>query len=268
MGVNTETYTKTFSIDLERANYHYKYKKRKKKRILIVLVIWAIVFVYLFTPLSKVNLKVEGNVYYSKQDLMSMTYVNKNDYWWLVDTKKAKKVLESYEFIDSVNFSKSLLGIKLNINEIYPLGIKDGKYVLSNGQLIEKDSYDLKDKVTELANFDNVDGSDLIEVVNQYKYVKFNVREYFNKIEIVKSDIGDNKFYNYVKLHGYDDRIGNFIIKVDLVYLNTKFNGNKYVKIMEEISKNNVKYEEKPALIAYHELNEEEFKLVESFEEE
>ena len=107
VGVNTETYTKTFSIDLERANYHYKYKKRKKKRILIVLVIWAIVFVYLFTPLSKVNLKVEGNVYYSKQDLMSMTYVNKNDYWWLVDTKKAKKVIESYEFIDSVNFSKS-----------------------------------------------------------------------------------------------------------------------------------------------------------------
>ena len=33
-------------------------------------------------------------------------------------------------------------------------------------------------------------------------------------------------------------------------------------------SKNNVKYEEKPAFIAYHELNEEEFKLVESFEEE
>lgn len=268
MGSNTETYTKTFSIDLERANYHYKCKKRKKKRLFIVLCIWAIVFTYLFTPLSRVNLKVEGNIYYDEHELLSLSHIDKNDYWWLVDTKKAKKVLEINDFISSVSFSKSFFGTKLIIEEIYPVGIKNNKYVLSNSNLIEKEDYMLNSKITSLTDLNNVGDADLSNFINQYKNISLDVRNHFNKVEIVKADIGDNEFYNYVKLFGNDNRIGNYVIKVDMVYLNTKFNGNKYDKIMEEISKNNVKYEEEPALIAYHHMNEEEFELVENFEEE
>jgi len=265
MGYNTDTYTKTFSIDLERANYHLKCKKRRRKRILIVAIVWAIVFVYFFTPISKVNLKVSGNVYYKKNDLMKMAYIDKNEYWWLLDTKSAKKVLDSYDYIYGVEFKRSFLGVTLKINEVYPVGVKNDKYVMSDKRIIEKDKYDSNDKVGEITNLNSINEEDLDYLVSKYSAVKLSVREHFGELEIVK----DSNSYSYVKLHGYDDRMGYFIIKVDLVYLNTKFNGNKYDKIIEEISKNNVKYEkEEPALVAYHYLNEEQFQLVEIFEEE
>jgi len=263
---HTETYTKTFSIDVERANYHHKCKIRRRKRILIVALIWALILVYIFTPFSKVNLKVTGNVYYTKKELMQMTYMNKNDHWWLFNTKNAKKTLESYTYIDNVSFSKSFFGVKLKINEVYPIAIKDNKYVMSDKQLIEKEEYDLNNKIINLTSFDDINYDLLDVLVNEYRDIKLDVRNHFEKVEIVSSLIGENEYYNYVKLYGNDEKIGSFVIKVDLVYLNTKFNGNKYSKIIEEVSKNNVKYgNDSPALIAYHYLNEEEFHLVGDF---
>jgi hypothetical protein len=266
---NTDTYTKTFSIDIERTNYHLKCRQRKRKRIITVFILWIIIFVYFVTPLSKVNLKLSGNVYYTKQEVMNMAYISKNDFWWLVDTKKVKKVLESYEHINSVNVSKSFLGIEVKIDEVYPIATKDNKYVMSDKQIIEKSEYQLDSKVDILTSFDCIEEENISRIVNEYKDVSLAVRNHFNKIEIVQSEIGNNEFYDYVKLYGKDERIGYFIIKVDLIYLSTKFNHNKYSKIILEVSKNNVKYDEgNPALIAYHYLNEEQFQLVENFEEE
>ena len=266
---NTNSYTKTFSIDVERANYHLKCRQRRIKRTILIVLMWVLILTYFFSPLSKVNLKANGNVYYSEEDLMSMTYIKKSDYWWLINSKKAKKVLESYEYIDSAKISKSFTGLKIEINEIYPLGIKNEKYVMNNKQIISKESYDLNDKVTTLTNFNNIKEEDMDNFIDRYSKIHIEVRNHFNDIEIIDSKLSDSNIYKYVKIYGSDERIGNFIIKVDLVYLNTKFNGNKYDKIIEEVSKNNVKYiESNPALIAYHYIDEEEFHLVEIFEEE
>ena len=265
MGSNTETYTKTFSIDLERANYHLKCRKRRKKRIIVIVVIWALFFAYLFSPLSKINLRVEGNVYYTKEELMTMANLKKNNHWWLVDTKKADKVLESYAFIDSVSITKSILGVKININEIYPIAIKDDKLVMNNKTYIERSEYELNEKITTLASFDDVGDSDIDYLINKYRDVSLDVRNHFTKVEVVRY----SSEYAYVNLYGYDSNIGYFVIQTDLVFLNTKFNENKYNEIIEEISKNNVKYEEdEPALIAYNYLDEKEFHLVVSFGEE
>ena len=127
---HTETYTKTFSIDVERANYHHKCKVRRRKRILVVALVWVLVFVYIFSPFSKVNLKVTGNVYYTRKELMEMTYMDKNDYWWLFNIKNARRALESYSYIDRAVFSKSFFGIELKIDEVYPVAIKDNKYII------------------------------------------------------------------------------------------------------------------------------------------
>ena len=78
MDNSTTAYTKTFSIDLERANYHLKMKKRKQKRILIVVIFWMIVIAYFLAPLSKINLKVSGNIFYSKEELINMGYIKEN----------------------------------------------------------------------------------------------------------------------------------------------------------------------------------------------
>lgn len=269
MGYNTETYTKTFSIDLERANYHLKCRKNRRKRIFVVVIIWTIIFAYIFTPLSRTNLKVKGNVYYTKHDLMNMTYMDPNGYWWLFDTKTAKNVLESNEFITNAKYTKTLFGINLEIEEIYPVGLKDDKYVMSNKSIIGRSEYNLGDKISNITNLDMINLDDLNGFVNKYSYVELVVREHINKAELIKVELTEGEFYNYIKLYGYDDKIGSFIIKTDLVYLDTKFSGNKYDKIIGEVSKNNVKYsEDNPVLIAYHYLDEECFQLVENFEEE
>ena len=125
----TTTYTKTFSIDLERTNYHLKMKRRKKIRLITVIIVWIVLIIYLLTPLSRVNLKVKGNVYYSKEELVKMGYINENRLWWLYDKKNTIKVLESYEYINNVEIKKSLFGTKMTINEVYPIGEIDNSFV-------------------------------------------------------------------------------------------------------------------------------------------
>jgi len=265
MDSNTTTYTKTFSIDLERANYHLKCKKRKMKRIIVVIVIWSLLLLYFITPLSKINLSISGNVYYSKNELISMGYINKNNLWWLFDSDDAIKVLESYEYIDNVKIKKSFFGTKMEIEEIYPVANVGEKYILNNGEIINKEVYPNNEKITNITSFDLIEENDLVYLSNKYSRVNLSIREDINKIEIIR----DSNNYGYVKLYGYNDKTGYFIIKVDLVYLDTKFKENKYDKIIEEISKNNVKYgKDKPCLVAYHNIDEETFQIVDSFEEE
>ena len=194
-----------------------------------------------------------------------MTYINKSDYWWLVDSKKAEKVLESYKYISNVDIRKSFLGLKMKFEEIYPIAIRNDKYLLSNGHMIEKEEYELNDRIHTLADFNLINQMDLEYLINKYSKIDLNVRNHFNKVEIVK----DSNDYNYVKLFGNDEKIGSFIIKTDLVFLDIKFNDDKYRKIIEEVSKKAVIYsDDAPCLIAYHYLNEEEFHLVNTFEEE
>lgn len=265
MDSNTTTYTKTFSIDLERTNYHRKQRHRKRKRIIIVLIVWLVLFVYMFTPLSRVNLSVSGNVYYTKKDLVKMGHIPEKRLWWLFDEDDAIKVLESYEFINDVKIKKSLFGTKMIIDEIYPVGVKNDKYVMNDNTLINKENYSVSDKVLELASFDNVSEEDISALVNKYSKISLSIREDFYKVEIVKG----TEDYSYVKLYGNRDDVGYFVIKADLVYLDNKFKGNKYSKIIGKISENNVKYSgDEPCLVAYHEMEENKFTIVDEFEEE
>lgn len=265
MESTTTAYTKTFSIDLERANYHLKLKKRKRKRILVVLIMWLLIFIYFITPLSRVNLKVSGNVYYSKEELVDIGYINENRLWWLFDSSDAKKVLESYEYIERVEIKKSFFGTKMKVNEIYPVGVYNNKYLLNNGNLVVKGEYDNHNKINSITNLDNVSEADLEYLANKYSKVDINIRNKVNKIAVIK----DSEGYRYAKLSIYDERVGYFVVKVDLVYLDTKFNENKYEKILGEIGKNNVKYsEDNPCYVAYHLASEEIFQIVDGFKEE
>lgn len=265
MESTTTAYTKTFSIDLERANYHLKLKKRKRKRILVVLIMWSLMFVYMITPLSRVNLKVNGNVYYTKEELVDIGYINENSLWWLFNSNNAKKVLESYDYIESVEIKKSFFGTKMKISEIYPLGVYIDKYLLNNGSLVVKEDYDNHSKINKITNLETTSESDLEYLATKYSRVDISIRDKVNKMSVVRNSEG----YRYAKLSFYDEMVGHFIVKVDLVYLDTKFNENKYEKILGEISKNNVKYsEDNPCYVAYHLPSEENFQIVDGFEGE
>jgi len=265
MDSNTTTYTKTFSIDLERTNYHRKQKLRRRKRLIVVLIIWLIIFIYMITPLSRVNLSITGNVYYSKSELIDMGYINEKRLWWLLDEDKVIKTLESYEYIENVEVTKSLFGTKMTIKEIYPVGVKAGSYVMSNNSLVKKDDYPNNNKIENITSFDSVIEEDMANLIKKYSKISLNVRNDLYDIEVVKG----SSDYSYVKLYGYREDVGYFLIKADLVYLDNKFKENKYEKIIGEINKNNVKYsEDSPCLVAYHYMDENEFHLVNDFEEE
>lgn len=265
MESNTTAYTKTFSIDIQRANYHRKCRERKIKRLIIVLAIWLVIFVYMITPLSRVNLSIKGNVYYGKEELVDMGYINENRLWWLLDEDKVIKVLESYDYINNVEIKKSLFGTKMVIEEMYPVGVKNGQYVMNDGTLINKENYVHNSKIVNLASFENVGDINLGDVALKYSKVNIDIRDDFYDVELV---ITSNE-YKYVKLYGYKENIGYFVIKTDLVYLDTKFKENKYSKIIEEVEENNVKYsKENPCFVAYHYVDEEEFHIVSDFEEE
>lgn len=262
---HTETYTKTYSIDLERANYHLKLKDRKKKRILIVAIVWVLIFVYMITPLSRVNLKVNGNVYYSKQDLIDLSYLNENTLWWLLNEDNIIESLEAHDYIENVSIKKSVFGTKMTIKEIYPVGENNDTYIMNNSLIINKNDYSLNYKINNITDFSKIASSDIEEVSSKYSYVNLNVRNNINEIEVVKN----SRDYKFIKLYGYDENVGYFIIKTDLVYLDSKFDNNKYTEIIEEMKKNNVKYsKDNPCLVAYHELDEEAFSIVDSFQEE
>ena len=259
------SYTKSFSIDLERKRYHDECKRRRKKRIIRVLILWAIIIIYFLSAFSKVNLKVKGNVYYTKDELVKIGYIDEDNLWWLFNSNDAKKVLETYEYIDSVTFNKSFLGVTLTINEIFPVGIKNNKYLMNNKTLVEKEAYVFSSKINSLTNFDKVENDYIDRVVNKYSGINLNIRNQFTSIEVVE----DSNEYAYVKLFGYDSEVGYFVIKVDLVYLNIKFNGTKYQDIINMIKKENKNYtKDDPALVAYHYINENEYHVVSSFEEE
>ena len=265
MESTTTAYTKTFSIDLERANYHLKLKKRKRKRILVVLTIWILIFIYFITPLSKVNLKISGNVYYSDYELVKKGYINENNLWWLFNDDNAKKVLESYEYINNVEIKKSFFGTKMIVDEIYPVLKIEDKYVFNNGLVRDIEDYPNNDKISFITSFENVNDEDLNYLSAKYSRVDLKVRNKINRLEIVN----DSNNYKFAKLFGYEEKIGFFVIKVDLVYLDAKFKENKYSKIIDEVSKNNVKYSEDiPCFVAYHLENEETFQIVEGFVEE
>lgn len=258
-------YTRSFSIDLERANYHKKCKRRKIRRLVLVIIIWLCIIAYFLTPISKINLSVKGNVYYTKQELMDMAYLERNDYWWLVNKDNVVKVLESYDYINEVKVKKSFFGVKMVIDEIFPVAQKDDKFVLSNNDIVNKSDYPFNSKIKSITNVTGIDQEDLDYFITKYSRVDLLVRNRISDATIVS----DSNGYRYVKLNGFDERIGYFVIKLDLVYLDTKFKDNKYEKIIEETNINNVKYSESnPVLVAYHYLNEEEFHIVSSFEEE
>lgn len=258
-------YTRTFSIDLERASYQKKCKKRKIHRLILIICIWICVFIYFILPISRINLNVSGNVYYSKQELMNMAYLDKKDYWWLVNKNNIINVLESYDYIGNVEVKKTFKGVKLKVDEIFPVAQIDNKFILNNNEIINKQDYPLNSKIESITSIEEISQEDLDYFIAKYSRVNLNVRNKINNAYILR----DGNDYRYVKLNGFDERIGYFVIKLDLVYLDTKFKENKYEKIIEETSVNNVKYDEgNPVLVAYHYLNEEEFHIVSSFEEE
>lgn len=249
--------TMTFSIEKERLEYHLRNKRRKTIRLLICLIIWAILIIYLATPLSTYKMmNVKGNVYLSRDEIIELGDI-KSTWWWLVDSEKLKSKLEQHTNIDNVSISKGMNGLNISILEKYPLAIKDDKYLMNTTlELLEKDKYPMQ--IGNLIDISNLDNETTNIFANQFIHVDLVVRESF-----YSAAMQDNKI---IILDGKFDENSYFKIYLNLDCLSIKLSNNNFLKIKNEIlgkvNSHNVQYSQgNPCIVEYNFKNVYEYKV-------
>ena len=249
--------TMTFSIDEEQLAYHIRHKRRKIIRLLICLIIWAIMVIYLLTPLSTYKMmNVKGNVYLSEDDILNLADI-KSTWWWIVDSDKLKNKLEEHPNIDNVSISKGFEGLNISILEKYPLAIKNDKYLMNTTlELLEKDKY--QGNVSNLINISDMDEDFTNIFANQYIHVDLEVRE-----RLIKGSMQDDKI---MILDGKFDENSYFKMYLNLDCLAIKLSTTIFYNIKDEIlgkmNSDNVQYNQgNPCIIEYNFKNIYEYKL-------
>ena len=248
--------TMTFSIDQERLEYHLKNKRRKIIRLLICMIVWAIILLYMITPLSTYKMMhVKGNVYLTEDEILDLADI-KSKWWWIVDSEKLKEKLEKHPNISNVSVSKGFEGLNISILERYPLAIKDGNYVMNNAEVIGKEDYDLN--IENLIDITTLSRDATTTFVNQYIHVDLNVRNVFYRAEMQDEKI--------MILYGNFDENSHFKIYLNLDYLSIKLSNNNFINIKSEmlgkVNSDNVQYKQgNPCIIEYNFKNVYEFKV-------
>ena len=249
--------TIAFSIDKERLEYHLKNKRRKIIRLLICLIIWAILIIYLATPLSTYRMMhVKGNVYLSEDEIIELGEIE-STWWWLVDSEKLKTKLEEHYNIDNVSVSKGVDGLNISILEKYPLAIKDDKYLMNTTlELVEKESYPMS--IDHLIDVSELDSDHLNIFVHQYIHVDLDVRETFSR--------GEMKDDKIIVLDGKFDENSYFKMYLNLDCLSIKLSRDNFLNIRSEIlgkvNSLNVQYSQgNPCIVEYDFKNVYEYKV-------
>lgn len=264
---NTINYTKTFSIDLKRKKYHDNIKKNRIIRLCLVLIVWVLITVFLLTPLSKVkSINAEGNVYIEDEYILNKVNIDQNIPFFLLDYKKIKNELEQDEYILRVNVNNRFNSLIIEIEEIYPVCETENYYLLSNGTLIKKSDYPYNDLVNHVPSLNNDLSTNLrVELVSKLSMINIEI---LNKMEDINlfSDGIEGKIYYLCDIEFYDEKVGYFILRMDLPYLNTKLTKNNYDFITNEIENQGIiSSKENPLKIRYDLISINEFIIVDSF---
>ena len=148
----------TIAVDKEIEEYHSHKKRRKLVKLLIALFVWLLLIIYLATPLSMyMMMHVKGNVYLKEKEIIEMAGIE-HTWWWAIDSKKVAAKLEEYDNIDNVSMSVDIKGLNISIVEIYPLAVKNDKYVMNiASKLLDKEEYKYRDRVTKIIDISDLD---------------------------------------------------------------------------------------------------------------
>jgi hypothetical protein len=200
---------------------------------------------------------VKGNVYLSENEVIELANI-KHTWWWLVDSKKLKDKLESYENIDNVSVSYGFNGLNISILERYPLAIKDNKYFMNTIELIEKDDYPYT--INNLIDISELDSNAITTFANQYIHVDLGIRETFTSAKM------EDENSKIIILNGKFDDSSYFEMKLNLDCMAIKLSSTNFNNIKEEIlgkiKDNNVKYSvDNPCIVEYNFTNVYEYKI-------
>lgn len=175
--------------------------QKKKKTNLIVKIISAcltfcLIVVYCLLPVSKVsNSKINGNIFYTSDEILSIAGINKKQSLYLISKEKITKNLVSSPLIDdrSVKVKITPLGLSIDFEEIVPvLKYQDSQY-LSDGSLLDQDL--LKSKDPLIGDYLYLHTQNLIPVFSkpfEDKFVSSRV-EHLSKLILSLSEDSKNK---------------------------------------------------------------------------
>lgn len=149
-------------------------KKKRKRRLVILLAVTILIILYLISDFSKVkSLDVKGNIFYTKQDVLTKADLNYESRYLLVPGFYLEWQLEKDALIEDADVYKGLDGaITITIKEKGVVGyyIEDGKnYALVNdGSSMEIDS----GRLDMIVNYPLIDGFDATQRIKLAKSFK------------------------------------------------------------------------------------------------
>lgn len=123
-------------------------RKNKAKTVFItkiscIALVFCMVVLYFFAPVSQVsNYKLEGNIYFSSSDILEIAHLSKKTSLYAVDTSTVKELLNNHPLIENADVKCDFFGLKISIDEIAPISFYDGKYYLTNGEMVSQEMLD------------------------------------------------------------------------------------------------------------------------------
>lgn len=134
-------------FEIKRNNHLLSITKKRVVRIIAIFLIWALVITYMILPVSKMKgIKVTGNVYLTNSKVIEIAHIDTRTFRWDFDEDVAEDLLNNYQFdqykiIKSAKIHNNIVSVKIDVKEIFPLGVINNNVVFSNGNKIPMVSY-------------------------------------------------------------------------------------------------------------------------------
>ena len=227
-----------------RAQRQRKMRKRRRFRRFIFLTLLAMVCFYFFSDLSKVrSLSVEGNYFYSDEEIYEIAGVNYETRYLLKPAFLMDNALQNNQLIESAEVEKGLDGvIHIQVKEKLVVGyiIKDDQYYLldSEGKQIKVSDKDLS-SVKRYPLLSGFNDDQLDALANAFDTVKDkinkNVLLRISEILPYKTSFNANMMRVVMRdgntLYGSYDSVGVLQIYENVL---TKLQGNNVCLYMDE----------------------------------
>lgn len=215
-------------------------KIRYKRLVLFLLIVFVLVLILLkFLTLRITNIYVDGNVYFSDQEIIEMAKLSNYPSSFFTFSNRVKSNISKNQLIESAKVSKkSFTKIYINVVENRPLFYDqvNNKTVLKDGSTVDK-----KYNVPSLSN--TVSNDVYNEFLSQFSMINYDVFNNISEIEYTPNSVDSKLFlftmndgnYIYVNLdrfesvNKYFDMIVNFNNHKGILYLDS----GEYFKILE-----------------------------------
>ena len=215
-------------------------KIRYKRLVLFLLIVFVLVLILLkFLTLRITNIYVDGNVYFSDQEIIEMAKLSNYPSSFFTFSNRVKSNISKNQLIESAKVSKkSFTKIYINVVENRPLFYDqvNNKTVLKDGSTVDK-----KYNIPSLSN--TVSNDVYNEFLSQFSMINYDVFNNISEIEYTPNSVDSKLFlftmndgnYIYVNLdrfesvNKYFDMIVNFNNHKGILYLDS----GEYFKILD-----------------------------------